>query len=114
MLVGAIFAIFPIIVISQFNTSIKYHLANRDKTEEMPCEFTIMVNGILAEIKEADYSQFFRWEDATKLYDSIGYYMFFDHNDMKLMINKSHIDTKDKQLAAQYIKNGMKENRKRK
>ena len=108
MIVGAILFLYPIIIISQCNSSIKYHLAHRDKVEEMPCEFTIMQNGILAEVKEAEYTNFLKWEDATKLYNAIGYYMFFDNNNLKLMIKKADIPDSQKKLAIEYIRTGMK------
>lgn len=107
LIIGALGICFPIMVIMQFNSSIAYHLKNRDKTESMPCKYTIMQNGILTEIPEENYSKLYKWEDSTKVYNRLGYYMFFNKNDMTVMISKSDVAKEDLQTLKNLIKNGM-------
>lgn len=116
LVVGALFVIFPIIIIIQLNSSIRYHLENRDKLESMPCTFTIMTNGILTDIREADYTKLTKWEESDKVYNAVGYYMFFKGNTMTIMVDKSAIPDDKRELAHKYITDGMraaKKNKKR-
>lgn len=107
LLMGGLFIVFPIIVIIQLNSSIRYHLDNRDKTESMPCEFTVMQNGILTNIYDENYSKMYKWEESTSVYDALGYYMFFNKNAMTVMINKSDVAESDKKNLRSTIKTNM-------
>ena len=42
-----VFLFYPFLIITQFNSSIRYHLKHRDPAETSPCEFCLMENGIL-------------------------------------------------------------------
>ena len=108
MIFGAILALYPVLIITQLNSSIKYHLAHRDDIESMPCTYTIMENGILTEVNDKNYSKFYKWTPEHKFYDRLGYYMFFDVNDLTIMVKKADIPKNSQKKVLEYIKNGRK------
>ena len=113
IILGVILIGNPFYIIYDFNKSIKNHLNTRDKSETLPCTYTIMDNGVLTEVKEENKLSLFKWEEATDLYITLGFYMFFDKSDMKLMIRISDIPEDKRSEADTLIKTKMKENHKR-
>lgn len=92
MIVYCVLIAYPIIVFEQCRSSVRYHLKHRDKSEEAACEFTLMDSGILCESENTEIDKkIFKWEDCTTVYDKLGYYMFFNKNEMLVMLNKTDI-----------------------
>ena len=87
-----VFLFYPIIVITQFNSSIRYHLKHRDPSESAPCEFCLMENGILIDVPECDVHKFIKYDEFTHVYTNVfGYYMMFRKNTVLAMIRHSDI-----------------------
>ena len=87
-----IFLFYPVLIITQFNSSIRYHLKHRDPSETAPCEFCIMENGILIDVPEHDVHNFVRYDEFTHVYTNVfGFYMMFQKNKVLVMIRHSDI-----------------------
>lgn len=87
-----IFLFYPGLIITQFNSSIRYHLKHRDPSETAPCEFCIMENGILMDVPEHDVHSFIRYDEFTHVYTNVfGFYMMFRKNKVLVMIRHSDI-----------------------
>ncbi len=86
LIIAAACIIYPILIITQLNNSIKYHLAHRDQRESAPCTFTIMNNGILADVPSHEFTHVYKWPDMDKVYKFGGYYMFFNKNTLEVML----------------------------
>lgn len=111
MIVYCIFIMYPIIAYRQFKSAVAYHLKNRDSSEGAPCSFTLMDSGILCEFDDSEDKRIFKWEDFTTVYNKLGYYMFFQKNDMLVMLNKADIPDEQKQPALDYIKSHIDHNK---
>lgn len=105
-----VFFIYPIFTYIQFKSNVEYHLKHRDQSENAPCEFTFMENGILAEIKDFDIRYVYHWEDFTTIYDKFGYYMMFQKGKMLLMLKKADIPADLQQPVIQFIKENVDQN----
>jgi len=103
LLVAALVCV-PIIMITTFNNDVNYHLENREEYLDAPCTFTIMNNGILAEIQEYNHIEQVKWEDITRIHNVLGYYMLFNKSEMLMMLDKTAIDDKDKASVAELMK----------
>ncbi len=87
-----VFLFYPFLIITQFNTSIRYHLKHRDPAETSPCEFCIMENGILIDVPECDVHNFVRYDEFTHVYTNVfGFYMMFQKSKVLVMIRHSDI-----------------------
>lgn len=106
LIIAAACIIYPIIVITQLNSSIKYHLAHRDKRETQSCTFTVMNNGILVDVPESEFTEVYKWGDMDKVYKAQGYYMFFNGNKLIVMLNIEDMPDEMKQpIRIAIIKN---------
>ncbi len=103
MVVYCIFFVYPLIAYRQFKSAVAYHLKNRDKSESAPCTFTLMDSGILCEFDDSDDKRIFKWEDFTTVYNRLGYYMFFQNNEMLVMLNQHDVPEELKQAVFNYI-----------
>jgi hypothetical protein len=87
-----VFLFYPFLIITQFNSSIRYHLKHRDPAETSPCEFCLMENGILIDVPECDVHSFIRYDEFTHVYTNVfGFYMMFQKNKVLAMIRHSDI-----------------------
>ncbi len=103
MVVYCIFFVYPLIAYRQFKSPVAYHLKNRDKSEGAPCTFTLMDSGILCGFDDSDDKRIFKWEDFTTVYNRLGYYMFFQNNEMLVMLNQHDVPEELKQAVFNYI-----------
>lgn len=111
LVVYAIFIMYPVIIFTQFKQNIKYHLKNRDKSESAPCTITLMDSGILAEIPEYDIKNVYKWEEFTRVYDKLGYYMMFNKGTMIVMLRKADIPEDKAKDVRKYIRNHVDQNK---
>lgn len=87
-----VFLFYPVLIITQFNASIRYHLKHRDPAETSPCEFCIMENGILIDVPEHDVHSFIRYDEFTHVYTNVfGFYMMFQKSKVLVMIRHKDI-----------------------
>lgn len=111
MIVYCIFLIYPFLAYRQFKSTVKYHLAHRDKSESAPCEFTLMDSGILCEFIDSEEKKIFKWADFTTVYSKLGYYMFFQKGDMLVMLNQADIPEDKKNDVRGYINDHIDHNK---
>lgn len=111
MIVYCIFFVYPFIAYSQFKSTVKYHLAHRDRLESAPCEFTLMDSGILCEFIDSEDKKIFKWEDFTTVYDRLGYYMFFQKGDMLVMLCQADIPADASESVRDYIRSHIDHNK---
>lgn len=104
MIIYCIFIVYPFMVYRQFQSAVSYHLENRDKSESAPCSFTLMDSGILCEFDGSDEKRIFKWSDFTTVYNRFGYYLFFQKNDMLVMLNQNDIPTELTGPVLEYIR----------
>lgn len=87
-----IFLFYPVLIIMQFNSSIRYHLKHRDPAETAPCEFCLMENGILIDVAEHNVHNMVRYDEFTHVYLNVfGYYMMFQKNKVLVMFKHSDL-----------------------
>lgn len=103
IIIYAVLIVYPFFIVWQFKGEIRYRLKHREATEDAPCVMTFMENGILAEIKEHDFIEQYRWDEFTTVYDKLGYYMMFNKNKMVVMVNKQHVPEHLREAARTYI-----------
>lgn len=94
---------YPIFVYRQYKSAVAYHLKNRDASEGAPCTFTLMDNGILAEIEEYNIVNNYHWADCTTIYDRVGYYLLFQKGTMLVMLRKADIPADLQKAVKEYI-----------
>lgn len=111
MIIYFIFIAYPFIAYYQFKSAVRYHLAHRDRSESAPCEFTLMDSGILCEITGADEKKIFKWDEFTTVYDRLGYYMFFNKGEMRVMLNQSDIPKESASDIRAYINSHIDHNK---
>lgn len=111
MIIYCIFIVYPVIAYRQFKSAVSYHLKNRDSLESAPCTFTLMDSGILCEFDDSDEKRVFKWEDFTTVYRKLGYYMFFQKNEMQVMLNQEDIPDEQKQPVFDYINSHIDHNK---
>lgn len=110
MIIYCIFIVYPFIALSQFRSTVKYHLTHRDPMEKAPCTFTLMDNGILCEFIDSEEKKNFHWSDFTIVHNRFNYYMFFQKEDMLVMLNQDDIPEDLKQKTYDYINNHIDHN----
>ena len=92
MIVSLCFIGYPWLIITQFNSSIRYHLRHRDPAEDAPCNYTVMDNGILMENDEVEFREFHRYDEFTSVYtDVFDYFMMFQGSKVLVMIKKADV-----------------------
>ncbi len=111
MIIYCIFMLYPFFVYRQFQSAVSYHLKNRDKLESAPCSFTLMDSGILCEFDGSGEKRIFKWEDFTTVYNRLGYYMFFQKNEMLVMLNREDIPKELTNQVLEYIKSHINHNK---
>lgn len=111
MIVYCIFFVYPFFAYRQFKSAVSYHLKNRDKSESAPCSFTLMDSAILCEFDDSDEKRIFKWEDFTTVYNKLGYYLFFQKNDMLVMLNQKDIPKELSKQVWDYINSHIDHNK---
>ncbi len=107
-IITVIFLLYPVMVIMQFNSSIRYHLKHRNPAEIEPCEFTIMENGILIDVPSCDVRVFHKYDEFTHLYTNVfGYVMLFQKNKVLAMLKHSDIPAEQLDDALNLILDGI-------
>lgn len=111
MIIYFIFFAYPFFVYRQFKSAVSYHLKNRDVSESASCSFTLMDSAILCEFDNSDEKRIFKWEDFTTVYSKLGYYMFFQKNDMLVMLNQKDIPKELTTQVRDYINSHIDHNK---
>ena len=111
VIIYAVLIVYPFFILWQFKSEINYRLKHREPTEDAPCVFTFMPNGILAEIKDYDFITQYNWSDFTTVYNRLGYYMMYQKSKMIVMIKQSDIPEHLRDAARQYITDSIDHNR---
>lgn len=105
LILYVIFFAYPVLIFTQFNSNIAYHLKHRDESESAPCDITLMKTSILAEIPDFDLKYNYSWDTFTTIYDKLGYYMFFEKGKMILMLKKADIPSEYQKEVVDFIFN---------
>ena len=106
-----VFLFYPVLIITQFNSSIRYHLRHRDPSETAPCEFCLMQNGILIDVPEYDVHNLIRYDEFTHVYTNVfGFYMMFQKNKVLVMIRHSDIPAGQKDAFEDMMVAGLNNN----
>ncbi len=111
IIVYAIAFIYPIFILSQFKSTVNYHLKHRDPSEDAPCEVTFMTNGVMFDIPEFDRKEIYEWDGLTTIYDKFGYYMMFEKGTMTFMLRKADIPDELKNDVVAFIKENVNQNK---
>ncbi len=111
MIIYLICFAYPFFVYRQYKSAVAYHLKNRDASEGAACTFTLTDAGVLAEIKEYNIINTYKWDDCTTIYDRVGYYMLFQKSTMLVMLRKADIPEELKEPVRNYIKSHIDNNK---
>lgn len=92
-LICLIVAFYPVLVITQFNSNIRYHLKHRDPCESAPCQYSLMENGILMDVEGFENAHhFYKYEEFTSIYLNVfGFFMLYKGNTPVVVLRRADI-----------------------